>query len=943
MPAKPDRLWRFFPLFVSSCIVLLSSVPVGAQTTQTVFSDDFEDGSIDETKWRENREPFESGGNEDAINATEADGVITFSGTANERWWSGISLATIPTFAASRETNLVVTVDRVSIDGSGSAYRSNVWFTDENRSRFIFFGHNVEETGWQYNRQIGLPGDNPTGSGTDVDAWNPLENSGLHQMKLIANGETVQLFVDDILGDTVEFPVREGLVFELGGYARNTNDTVTAVFDNVNIELAECAVFQQRDIVMNVGETVTASVRIPEALNSDQEVEVTVTSSDPLTTRPVSGTDGSLTLVFPAGGDNTQSFEIETLQQGAASFSLQTDADVCLGGDLFVTSPFAPGIHVEEDFSGASIDTSVWEITNQGLENGTGNFDVSQSSGTLTIEGDVTESNWGGATLKTQQGFTATEDLNLVFEVDRVSAESPTVGRTDVMIANADRSEFLAFGERLVAPNLVEEPDVPSPGWVVSSSIGDPSGSGGTVITAFEDQLDGGNHRLRLVADGERVEVFLDGESGGNFEFPLRAGLHIELGAFGELQTDSVTAVFDNAQLSTELACITSSPDEVFLELAETGHEVTVRVPTPLLEEAVSVTVTSLDPSVAVPAGATDGSLTLNFPADGNNTQTFEVATRGIGQTSFELSNDAGACNGPAIPVVVNPVPLELVRDDFSGGIDESVWQIDTTSLEDGVATDATEVIVNDQDQVEIHVVAAEGGSWPGRALLTVETFSAQENEPLAFEVDRVRHEGTLVTGTTAQQRTGLWIMDANRENFIFFFDNNTAFGIQGGWKYFQNEIQGDGTPIGPLTRAEFNDREEHQARIVADGTTVRLFLDDVFGVQLPFPISEGIRFGFGAYVLSPTDDVTGTFDNALVTGGRDPDQPTPGGGDERPVLGIVQDGNNIQVDWEDGTLQSGPSVLGPWGDVLDNGNPASSPWVEPADQQTKYFRAVVE
>jgi hypothetical protein len=98
--------------------------------------------------------------------------------------------------------------------------------------------------------------------------------------------------------------------------------------------------------------------------------------------------------------------------------------------------------------------------------------------------------------------------------------------------------------------------------------------------------------------------------------------------------------------------------------------------------------------------------------------------------------------------------------------------------------------------------------------------------------------------------------------------------------------------------------------------------------------------------VRDATDEVYGTFDNAVVTGGRDPNQPDPGngGGGDGPTLAVARDGDNIQVGWDEGNLQSAPAVTGPWSDVMDGGSPAASPWTEALDDQdAKYFRAVVE
>src|SRR5690349_13146794 len=95
---------------IAAC-AMLAAVGTHAQTSNVVFSDDFEDGTIDSTKWRSDDTPFESGTSD--IQVYESNGALEFSGTVIEQWWPGVSLATVPTFNASLETNLVITVDRL--------------------------------------------------------------------------------------------------------------------------------------------------------------------------------------------------------------------------------------------------------------------------------------------------------------------------------------------------------------------------------------------------------------------------------------------------------------------------------------------------------------------------------------------------------------------------------------------------------------------------------------------------------------------------------------------------------------------------------------------------------------------------------------------------------------------------------------------------------------
>ena len=110
-----------------------------------------------------------------------------------------------------------------------------------------------------------------------------------------------------------------------------------------------------------------------------------------------------------------------------------------------------------------------------------------------------------------------------------------------------------------------------------------------------------------------------------------------------------MTALFDNACVSTALPsalpCITAAPTAVTGMPGQSNLVVAVTIPKLLnLTNAASVTVSSLKPAVAVPVGAVNGALTLNFPAGGTNVQTFNVAMLDQGTTTFVLSNAQGVC-----------------------------------------------------------------------------------------------------------------------------------------------------------------------------------------------------------------------------------------------------------------------------------------------------------
>jgi hypothetical protein len=840
---------------------------------QLLFSEDFTSTSLDPTKWRLDNQPFESGTSD--IAPSVGGGYLTFSGTQLAGWWGGSAVATVPTFKASPETNLVFQVDRVSEGGSGTATRSAIWITDANRQRFVFFGENRGEGNWRYNRKINADGDNPTGGGTGINAFNQgsMIDLGFHTMKAVVNGQSVKLYLDGVFGAEVAFPLAEGIVFEIGSYARAVNDVANNVFANVSVTAAETVLFTAKDgVIQNNAQVLLGtsstniSVKIPAGQNATQSFTVRITTADPTIAVPMGAVGDTLTLTFPAGGPTIQEVPIRALKHGGTTLTLQNDAGVLVGNELKVLVPYgAAGVLLEDQFAGTTYDTTKWELNTQGFEVGVGDMNVSVADGQLKMSGGLAEQYWGGVSLKTTADYVATKDLPLVFEMDRVSlAYTGSAGRSGVYITTADRSQYVFFGQ-----NYGEN------GWQVNVNPGNPTG-GGTTIGAFSSRNNGASHRIRLVADGSRVNIYLDGIHGGSFSFPVSSGIKFEIGTYARALGDTVQAAFDNVKISTEYSPVSASPSAVVLAANQTDVKVTVSVsPAMVLQNSATVTVTSGNPGVAVPAGAVNGALTLTFPAGGSPTQSFTVTPVAPGTTTFELSNPQGAAIANNIQVSVTESLYPLLSDLFAGTtVDATKWRLDDKGLEalSAVTNDSYIAISNGVANVRV-VSAGEGEGagvwWGGLALATVQAYSARPTAPVSFEIDRLAHQGT-----GAERRSAILIADESRQNWVMFSDND----LNGGWvvDLSSGTLRQNNTSIPAFADSKFRDGGKHRMKLLADGTTVKLYLDGIFGVQVPFALSNGIIFEFGAFARSYPDSLVATFDNALVTGPIPPVYATP-------------------------------------------------------------------
>ncbi len=890
-----------------------------------VFQDDFSSSTIDPAKYAPDAPFFEGGkGN---IHAEAGNGVIEFVGTTTTQWWSGGTLGLVPTFEASDAATVTLSIDRVSEAGVGTASRSALWILDETKTKYVLFADVRGEGGWRYNRKIGENGDVPTGSGTDIAVFNgpTFDDGGLHRMSLVADGKTVKLLLDGQQGVEVKFPFSP-VVFQFGSYARANNDTASTKWDNLKIETAGGSTFVPSSMSVRVGGlSPTVNVRIPAGLNAQSAVRVVVSSSDAKIAIPEGSADGSLSLIFPAGGPNTATFRVRGVAIGGTQFTL--GGDIAGGNELSVASISGPGVQLEENFASNTLDPAKWQTSTRSFETGTGSATVAAAGGTLNLTASADTDFWPGGSLKTARTFLATKDLNLILEVDRNSIEQTgTAGRTGVFITTADRSRYVLF-----AQNVGEN------GWQVNVNPGSATG-GGVNIAAFDGlDADLGKHRMKLVADGATVEVFLDGVSGGKFAFEATSGIFFEIGAYARATGDTTTGVFDNVRIENALPCVTIAPSGVSATLVDSGRQVAVTIPQ-LLNDAspVDVTIKSRNPAVAIPAGATGGSLTLSFAAGAPNTQTFTVSPVGLGSTVFDVTSSPSACISGALAVEIVAVPQVLLTDDFTASaIDPAKWREDNTAFETGMATPESGVaVVAGQAKFTITV---ESSLWPGLSLLTAKTYSAGATTPVTFEVDRVLLDFDLVTGTGSEQRSGVWVKDTGG-NFVLFAEHTAHDGRNFGWGYNKMTGQADDNPMGNAVNIAafdgglFDNQKSHRIKIVANGLTVKLFLDGVLGAEVPFAFSQGLTFGFGAYVDETGNVVRATFDNARITGGS---APTAG----RFTGASVQNGN-VVISWTGGGVLQSTASLTPasWTDVTPApaGNSLTLP---PSAEASRFYR----
>ena len=456
---------------------------------------------------------------------------------------------------------------------------------------------------------------------------------------------------------------------------------------------------------------------------------------------------------------------------GATQLTLTNSVGLLAGNVLDVTVVKGPTVLLEDDFAASKLDVNKWLVNTQAFETGTGPFQVTQTGGALQIGGIVEAELWPGASIQTLGDFTASKDLPLQLEVDRVTMNRTNYYETDfstgtrsgVFITSYDNDNkrttpYVFFSQDLGASESVT-------GWKVNvSATGD--GIALAPLAGWND--DTKNHRLKLLADGSKVEVFLDDVSGGSFDFAVGSYIRFELGTYARSVEDTVKATFDNIKIQNVLPCIAVTPTDVLAIQGDTGNSATVTIPKLLnVGGAVKVTVTSRDPSVAEPQGAVNGVLPLDF-ATGNNVLSFKILAKSAGNTVFDLQSDSGTCVASGIKVAVTTAPQALMSDDFAAGsIDTAKWTIDPTPLVEGGTMTAESAVKTVDGMAELDV-KCEASNWPGYTVWTKTTYAPSVNSPIVFEIDRAKMTYTLVGGDASKQRTGIWIKDA-AGHYVFF------------------------------------------------------------------------------------------------------------------------------------------------------------------------------
>jgi hypothetical protein len=509
----------------------------------------------------------------------------------------------------------------------------------------------------------------------------------------------------------------------------------------------------------------------------------------------------------------------------------------------------------EDDFSGTNISVADWALDTQGFEqdqypDATGRFSGNVNNDLLTMNFSTQTPYWPGAAYITTQGYSFKGNGNLRFVVDRKNftiRNGSTGARCAILLRSDDGSKWIMISESYDG----ESGEYVGWGWNKQTGAPDDTPAGrATIISAFQGFSAGGVRTVELIADGQNVEVYLDGTYGLTLDFPVSEGIHLGLGVYARASNDFTIAQFDGVKIYREdlvipPPVITSQPESVS---TMEGSPVSFTVEA----TGVNLTYTWYKDDVELP---------------GSNTPSYKIGSvtySDEGSYTVTVSNEGGSVTSQPATLIISKI--KLFSDDFVGPDLGGDWMIDTKGFEysqypqaDGVL----EYMVIDG----LHAAfTANGQYWPGRTYYLKDTYSASESSPLIFEIDR---EGFGYPKGITGARCSIVLSSSDGTRWINFSECYDSRNYGWGWnkRTGASNDKDNGVVNSVSEFSSFGDGGSHLITVTLNGKEAAFTIDGVKGLTLDFPVSEGIRLGVGLFARADGDAVWVSFRSVNVWG----------------------------------------------------------------------------
>ena len=460
-------------------------------------------------------------------------------------------------------------------------------------------------------------------------------------------------------------------------------------FDNLKVSAAPAIGVSPTQINAIAGEiTDEITVSVPKSLIQGGVVEVTAESLTPgIVGIEGAGDNGKLVLSFADASQTNGKFNLNALGGGVGRVQLSSDQAGFQAKTITVLA--ASGFGVEEVVFSDTFDTSSedWDVNFEndgGRQAGTaGILDYveaeASAAGGAADEFTIVNPDWAegklyisGQNVSPDYNFMDGPKFEISFKVYSGSNndfyDSPDWAA--IVFGATEKNKFVnasdGFGILFRNDGRVQVFD----GTVAiygSPEIGTlPEGELDVRITSSSINFAGAPATIRMWINGEESPL-----TGSSIEYTKQGGFHannISLLGYG---TD-LEHTFDDFKVVAD-ACVSATLVNADLGPGEDATQITVKVPVGLIEnEGAVVTLSSSNPSVAIPDDNADGTIKLTFAKGDPNTKTVNVAVLGSGQTAFALSVDSGVCIGD--PVFLTKRSAFVMNPSFEAHPPAAAW-----------------------------------------------------------------------------------------------------------------------------------------------------------------------------------------------------------------------------------------------------------------------------
>ena len=460
-------------------------------------------------------------------------------------------------------------------------------------------------------------------------------------------------------------------------------------FDNLSVSAVPGISMSPTEFNVITGDTTDdVTVTVPKSLIEAGAIEVTAQSLTPAIVRlDGAGDDGKLVLNFADANQTSGTFRISAVGSGVGKIQLSSPQAGFLSKNITVL--VASGVGIDEVVFLDTFETSYedWDINyenDEGRQSGTaGVLDYVESeasaAGGEADEFTVVNPEWAEGKLyildqnvSPDHNFIEGPNFTISFKVypgfSNEFHDSPDWAAVVFGATQQNRFVNASDGMGILFRNSGQIEVWDGSRRVYGTPEDDllPEGELDVRITSSSINFNGAPATIRLwVNDAETpltpstMEYVKDGGFHGNY---------ISLLGYGQDMEHS----FDDFKVEAK-ACIAAFVSATDFGPGDTTSEITVKVPAGLIENGDTVvTLTSSDPSVAIPDDNADGVLQLTFAKGGDNSHTVDVTMLGSGRAVFSLSTDTGVCIGD--PVVLTKRSAFVVNPSFEDHPPAEAW-----------------------------------------------------------------------------------------------------------------------------------------------------------------------------------------------------------------------------------------------------------------------------